>query len=124
MPRNDRITRQWHLLRRLEGSNGLTLSQLVHSVPDDHPKNARTVRRDLEALEAVGFPIITERRNDQTRWRPRAGTFHGEKSVAQLKQLLRDRYFPVFYFFAIAAGLSTFCGLPAAKARMSSTTTP
>jgi predicted DNA-binding transcriptional regulator YafY len=69
MPRNDQITRQWHLLRRLEGSNGLTLNQLVHSVPDDHPKNARTVRRDLEALEAVGFPIITERRNGQTRWR-------------------------------------------------------
>ena len=69
MPRNDQITRQWHLLRGLEGSNGLTLSQLVHSVPDDHPKNARTVRRDLEALEAVGFPIITERRNGQTRWR-------------------------------------------------------
>jgi len=44
MPRNDQITRQWHLLRRLEGSNGLTLRQLVESVPDDHPKNARTVR--------------------------------------------------------------------------------
>jgi predicted DNA-binding transcriptional regulator YafY len=69
MPRSDQITRQWHLLRRLESSHGLTLSELVHSVPDDHPKNARTVRRDLEALEAVGFPIITERRNGQTRWR-------------------------------------------------------
>jgi predicted DNA-binding transcriptional regulator YafY len=69
MPRNDQITRQWHLLRRLENSQGLTLSELVHSVPDDHPKNVRTVRRDLEALEAVGFPIITERRIGQTRWR-------------------------------------------------------
>jgi hypothetical protein len=55
MPRNDQITRQWHLLRRLEGSNGLTFRQLVKTVPDDHPKNARTVRRDLKA---VGFPII------------------------------------------------------------------
>lgn len=69
MPRNDQITRQWHLLRRLEGSNGLTLGQLVEAVPDDYPKNARTVRRDLEALEAVGFPIVTEHRNGQTRWR-------------------------------------------------------
>ena len=69
MPRNDQITRQWHLLRRLENSHGLTLPELVESVPDDHPKNARTVRRDLQALEAVGFPLITERRNGQTRWR-------------------------------------------------------
>jgi len=69
VPRNDQITRQWHLLRRLEGSNGLTLEALVQSVPDDYPKNARTVRRDLEALEAVGFPLLTERHNGQTRWR-------------------------------------------------------
>jgi predicted DNA-binding transcriptional regulator YafY len=69
MPRNDQITRQWHLLRRLENSQGLTLSQLVEAVPDDYPKNARTVRRDLEALEAVGFPLVTERHNSQTRWR-------------------------------------------------------
>jgi len=69
MPRNDQITRQWHLLRRLENSYGLTLPELVESLPDDHPKNARTVRRDLQALEAVGFPLITERRSGQTRWR-------------------------------------------------------
>ena len=69
MPRNDQITRQWHLLRRLEGSHGLALDELVESVPDDFPKNARTVRRDLEALEAVGFPLVTEHRNGQTRWR-------------------------------------------------------
>jgi len=69
MPRNDQITRQWHLLRRLEVSNGLTLRQLVESVPEDFPKNARTVRRDLEALEAVGFPLVSEHHNGQTRWR-------------------------------------------------------
>ena len=69
MPRNDQITQQWHLLRRLEGSNGLSLRRLVESVPDDYPRNARSVRRDLEGLEAVGFPIITERRAGQTRWR-------------------------------------------------------
>lgn len=69
MPRNDQITRQWHLLRRLEGSTGLTLPELVESVPDDYPKNSRTVRRDLEALEAVGFPLVTDRVNGQTRWK-------------------------------------------------------
>ena len=68
MPRNDQITRQWHLLRRLEGSTGLTLQALVESVPEDYPKNTRTVRRDLEALEAVGFPLVTDRHNGQSRW--------------------------------------------------------
>lgn len=69
MPRNDQITRQWHLLRQLEGSSGRSLQELVDNVPDDYPKNARTVRRDLEALEASGFPLVTDRVNGQTRWR-------------------------------------------------------
>jgi predicted DNA-binding transcriptional regulator YafY len=69
MPRNDQITRQWQLLRQLEGSQGRSLQELVDNVPDDYPKNARTVRRDLEALEAVGFPLVVERHNGQTRWR-------------------------------------------------------
>ncbi len=69
MPRNDQITRQWHLLRLLEGSHGRSLQDLAESVPEDYPKNSRTVRRDLEALAAVGFPLIVERRNGQTRWR-------------------------------------------------------
>ena len=69
MPRNDQIPRQWHLLRLLDGSPGRTLLDIAESVSDDYPKNSRTLRRDLEALEAVGFPLITERRNGQTRWR-------------------------------------------------------
>ena len=69
MPRNDQITRQWHLLRQLDGSQGRTLQELVDNVPEDYPKNPRTVRRDLEALAAGGFPVITERHNGQTRWR-------------------------------------------------------
>jgi predicted DNA-binding transcriptional regulator YafY len=69
MPRNDQITRQWHLLRLLEASPGRSLQDLVGAVPDDYPKNPRTVRRDLEALAAAGFPLVVERRNGQTRWR-------------------------------------------------------
>ena len=69
MPRNDQITRQWHLLRRLEHARGTTLQELVDSIPGDFPKNSRTIRRDLEALEAVGFPLVTEQLNGQTRWR-------------------------------------------------------
>ena len=62
MPRNDQVSRQWHLLRRLEGSRGVTLRDLVDGLPEDFPKNSRTIRRDLEALSEVGFPLYTERR--------------------------------------------------------------
>jgi predicted DNA-binding transcriptional regulator YafY len=73
MARNDPITRQWHLLRQLDGSAGKSLQELVDNVADDYPKHPRTVRRDIEALAAVGFPLVKERRNGQTRWRLREG---------------------------------------------------
>jgi len=53
------VTRQWHLLLKLEDTRGATLQELVDSLPDDFPKNPRTIRRDLEALEAVGFPLTS-----------------------------------------------------------------
>ena len=63
MPRNDQVTRQWHLLRHLEATaHGATLQALADALPADFPKHLRTVRRDLEALEAAGFPrLITFR---------------------------------------------------------------
>jgi len=69
MPRNDQVTRQWYLLRRLESSRGATLQQLAAALPDELPKHLRTIRRDLAALEAVGFPLLTERMDGQTRWK-------------------------------------------------------
>ena len=56
MARNNQVVRQWHLLRRLEGSATLTLHELAAGLPDDLPKHLRTLRRDLEALETAGFP--------------------------------------------------------------------
>jgi predicted DNA-binding transcriptional regulator YafY len=67
--RNAQVTRQWHLLRRLEGSMGLTLQELADGLPDDPPKHLRTLRRDLEALESVGVPLLTESVSGQTRWK-------------------------------------------------------
>jgi hypothetical protein len=29
MPRNDQVTRQWHLLRLLESSHGVTIDEIV-----------------------------------------------------------------------------------------------
>ncbi|MBI2090554.1 MAG: transcriptional regulator, partial [Deltaproteobacteria bacterium] len=69
MARNDQVSRQWLLLRKLESSRGATLQELVDSLPDEYPKNPRTVRRDLEALESVGFPLVIEPSDGQTRWK-------------------------------------------------------
>lgn len=41
--------------------------ELAKSLSDDYPKHLRTVRRALDALEAAGFPLLTERANCQTR---------------------------------------------------------
>jgi len=69
MPRNDQLIRQWYLLRELESGRGKTLPELVEALPPDYPKHARTVRRDLEALEAAGFPLVTTRVHGAMRWR-------------------------------------------------------
>jgi predicted DNA-binding transcriptional regulator YafY len=69
VPRNTQVIRLWHLLRRLEGSTGLTLQALAEGLPDDVPKHLRTMRRDLAALEESGVPLMTEHVNGQTRWK-------------------------------------------------------
>ena len=51
MPRNDQVSRQGYLLWQLEKPSGATLQELVDAVPEDFPKNRRTIRRDLEALD-------------------------------------------------------------------------
>ena len=76
MPRNDQVTRQWHLLRLLESSRGITLDDITDRLPADYPRHPRTVRRDLEALEAAGFPILNERVDGRVRWRLMDGFRH------------------------------------------------
>jgi predicted DNA-binding transcriptional regulator YafY len=76
MPRNDQVTRQWHLLRLLDSPRGVTLDEIVSRLPADYPRHGRTVRRDLEALEAAGFPILNERIDGRVRWRLMDGVRH------------------------------------------------
>jgi len=68
MPRNDQVTRQWFLLQALEKPGGATIEELTQSLPPDYACHSRTVRRDLEALEAR-FPIYTDRVDGQIRWK-------------------------------------------------------
>ena len=76
MSRNDQVTRQWLLLRQLEVTRGITLQELADNLPDGYPKHLRTLRRDLEALEAAGFPLVTERVDGRTCWKLMEGFRH------------------------------------------------
>jgi predicted DNA-binding transcriptional regulator YafY len=56
------MIRQWRLIQHLEGaSRGATLQELAASLPADYTRHLRTIRRDLDALEASGFPLLTEK---------------------------------------------------------------
>ena len=68
MPRNDQVTRQWLLLKILEKPSGATIEELAHSLPADYACHARTVRRDLQALE-VRFPIYSDTVDGCVRWK-------------------------------------------------------
>lgn len=62
------VVRQWEILKYLEQQHA-SLDQLVGAV-GDRAVTTRTIRRDLEALQAGGFPLYNERDDDGiTRWR-------------------------------------------------------
>ncbi len=68
MSRNDQVTRQWFLLQALEKPGGATIEELAKSLPEDFACHQRTIRRDLQALEA-SFPLYTDTVDGQTRWK-------------------------------------------------------
>lgn len=65
--RNETLTRVLAALRELEEARpGLTLDELA----EHGGVTTRTIRRDLEALEAAGVPIIDEQDEEgRRRWR-------------------------------------------------------
>jgi len=65
MARGDQLARQWMIFQKLLSSKyGKTVNDLAADL-DCHP---RTVYRDLEALQAAGFPIYNERVNGTGFW--------------------------------------------------------
>ncbi len=65
MPRGDQVIRQWKLLWLLESRRGRTLKELAQELGCC----ARTVIRDLDHLQQVGFPLYDEREGKRKRWR-------------------------------------------------------
>lgn len=56
MARNRQVVRQWQIVRQIEGRRGATLHELAEALD----VTTRTIRRDLEALEGAGFPLVDE----------------------------------------------------------------
>ena len=70
MPRNDQVVRHLILLQKLESSrHGLTLDQLAEGLDPSAGRHPRTLRRDLDAIESAGYPLLTERIDGRTRWK-------------------------------------------------------
>jgi predicted DNA-binding transcriptional regulator YafY len=65
MPRNTEVIRQWNILRAIEASRRVTIDGLA----DAQGVTTRTIRRDLEALQAAGFPLFDEVEDGKRYWR-------------------------------------------------------
>src|SRR6185295_17396299 len=62
--RNAEVIRQWTILRDLESSRRVTIDDLASRTG----VTTRTIRRDLEALQAAGFPLYDEVHDGRKYW--------------------------------------------------------
>ena len=65
MPRNAEVIRQWNILRAIEASRRVTIDSLAET----QGVTTRTIRRDLEALQAAGFPLFDDVEDGKRYWR-------------------------------------------------------
>ncbi|MBI4767202.1 MAG: helix-turn-helix domain-containing protein [Deltaproteobacteria bacterium] len=65
MARGDQLSRQWRIIQTLITSK---TGKSAADLSLDLECNPRTVYRDLEALQAAGFPIYTERVEGKNLW--------------------------------------------------------
>ncbi len=64
--RGDQLARQWRVIQAIEKAspNGLTVAEIA----EQEEIEIRTIYRDLEALQAAGFPLYTEKVDKAKRW--------------------------------------------------------
>jgi predicted DNA-binding transcriptional regulator YafY len=65
MARGDQLARQWKIIQTLISSR---IGKAVSELAQDLHCHSRTVYRDLEALQAAGFPVYTDRVGGKTIW--------------------------------------------------------
>lgn len=63
--RNEQLVRLLQILRDLDRLGGLD----VYELAETHGTTTRTIRRDLDALEAAGFTLVSERDGARLRYR-------------------------------------------------------
>jgi predicted DNA-binding transcriptional regulator YafY len=65
MARGDQLARQWRIIQTLiSARHGKSVSDLAQ----DLSCHTRTVYRDLEALQAAGFPVYTDKVDGRSVW--------------------------------------------------------
>jgi len=87
--RGNQVTRQWRLVRLLSAA---TRGRSIPDLQRELGVTSRTVRRDLEALEHAGFPLISETRRGEVLWRFIDG-YQPESPVALTTDELMALYF-------------------------------
>lgn len=65
MARGDQLSRQWKIIQSLMAS---TRGRAAGDLAEELDCHKRTVYRDLEALQAAGFPLYTEQAGGRTCW--------------------------------------------------------
>jgi predicted DNA-binding transcriptional regulator YafY len=63
--RGDQLIRQWKIVSLLSGRAGRSLDQLKGELG----VTKRTIQRDIDVLEAAGFPVISQSRDGTVYWR-------------------------------------------------------
>ncbi len=106
--RNSEVIRQWTILRTLASNRRTTIAQLAA----DAGKSQRTIRRDLDALQAAGFPIEEDQVEGGKYWslpqRAMAGLDRSGLTLPELAALYLSR--ALFECFAQASLLHDLQG--------------
>ena len=66
MARNAEVIRQWKIVRTIESSR---FGETIDGLAEMSGVVTRTIRRDLEALQSVGFPLYDEEVDGKKRWK-------------------------------------------------------
>jgi predicted DNA-binding transcriptional regulator YafY len=114
MPRNVEVTRQWNILLRLEAARMTGAS--VYDLAAAFGATQRTIWRDMQALQEVGFPLRKRKGDDgRTYWMvdrlPLKALYDSGLSMTEICSLYMSRaLLAAMPGAAFADGLAALCG--------------